>query len=69
MYIVSSRAFLEGKGANSLVGKMAAALGRRPGAWLAYKDLKDGRFGNSVGNRVGQANGRVMRRASEGTQM
>jgi len=44
MYIVSSRAFLEGKGANSLVGTMAAELGKRPGAWLTYKDLEDGKF-------------------------
>ena len=40
MYIVSSRAFLKGKGASSLVGKMAAELGERPGAWLTYKDGK-----------------------------
>lgn len=44
MYIVSSRAFLEGKGANSLVGTMAAELGKRPGAWLTYKDLEAGKF-------------------------
>ena len=44
MYIVSSRAFLEGKGADSLVGKMAAELGQRPGAWLTYDDLEDGKF-------------------------
>ena len=44
MYIVSNRAFLEGKGAKSLVGKMAAELGKRPGAWLTYKDLEDGKF-------------------------
>jgi len=44
MYIVSSRAFLEGKGADSLVGLMAAELGKRPGAWLTYKDLEDGKF-------------------------
>ena len=44
MYIVSSKAFLEGKGADSLVGKMAAELGKRPGAWLTHKDLRDGRF-------------------------
>jgi hypothetical protein len=46
MYIVSSRAFLEGKGASSLVGKMAASaeLGGRPGAWLTYEDLEDGKF-------------------------
>jgi hypothetical protein len=44
MYIVSSRAFLEGKGADSLVGKMAAELGERPGAWLTYEDLEDGKF-------------------------
>ncbi|KAF8263884.1 AAA domain-containing protein [Lactarius quietus] len=41
MYIVSSRAFLEGKGASSLVGKMAAELGKRPGAWLSRKDIED----------------------------
>ena len=40
MYIVSSRAFLKGKGADSLVGKMAAKLGEQPGAWLTYKDGK-----------------------------
>ena len=44
MYIVSSRAFLEGKGANSLVGKLAAYLGNRPGAWLTQKDLEGGKF-------------------------
>lgn len=44
MYIVSSRAFLEGKGADSLVGKMAAELGKRPGAWLTQKDLEEGKF-------------------------
>jgi superfamily I DNA and/or RNA helicase len=44
MYIVSSRTFLEGKGADSLVGKMAAELGNKPGAWLTYKDLEDGKF-------------------------
>jgi regulator of nonsense transcripts 1 len=44
MYIVSSRAFLEGKGADSLVGKMAAELGNRPGAWLTQKDLEEGKF-------------------------
>ncbi|KAH9994876.1 AAA domain-containing protein, partial [Russula vinacea] len=44
MYIVSSRAFLEGKGADSLVGRMAAELGKRPGAWLTHEDLESGRF-------------------------
>jgi hypothetical protein len=44
MYIVSSRAFLEGKGANTLVGQMATELGNRPGAWLTHKDLEDGKF-------------------------
>jgi hypothetical protein len=44
MYIVSSKAFLEGKGANSLIGKMAAELGSRPGAWLTHKDFEDGTF-------------------------
>ncbi len=44
MYIVSSQAFLEGKGADSLVGKMAAELGKRPNAWLTQKDLEDGKF-------------------------
>jgi hypothetical protein len=44
MYIVSSRAFLEGKGADSLVGKMAAELGKRPGAWLSRKDIEDWNF-------------------------
>ena len=44
MYIVSSRAFLEGKGADSLVGKMAAELGKRPGAWLTRKDIEDWNF-------------------------
>jgi hypothetical protein len=44
MYIVSSRAFLEGKGADSLVGKMAAELGSRPGAWLTQKDIEGGKF-------------------------
>jgi hypothetical protein len=44
MYIVSSRTFLEGKGADSLVGKMAAELGQRPGAWLSYEDLENRKF-------------------------
>ena len=44
MYIVSSRVFLEGKGANSLIGKMAAELGNRPGAWLTHKDFEEGKF-------------------------
>jgi hypothetical protein len=44
MYIVSSRAFLEGKGADSLVGKMAAEMGKRTGAWLTHKDFEDGKF-------------------------
>jgi hypothetical protein len=44
MYIVSSRAFLEGKGANSLLGEMAAELGKRPGAWLTHQDFIDGKF-------------------------
>ena len=49
MYIVSSRSFLEGKGADSLVGKMAAELGQRPGEDLEDGDSKDegyGRKGN-----------------------
>lgn len=44
MYIVSSRAFLEGRGADSLVGRMAAELGESPKAWLTHKDLEDGKF-------------------------
>jgi len=44
MYIVSSRAFLEGKGADTLVGKMAAELGKRPGAWLTRKDIEEWNF-------------------------
>jgi hypothetical protein len=44
MYIVSSRAFLEGKGANSLVGEMAAELGKRPGAWLTQKEIDEWSF-------------------------
>ena len=46
MYIVSNKAFLEGKGAKSLIGKMAVdpELGKRPGAWLTYKDLEGGKF-------------------------
>ena len=44
MYIVSSKAFLEGKGADSLVGKMAAELGKQPGAWLTHEDLREGKF-------------------------
>jgi len=44
MYIVSSKGFLEGKGANSLIGKMAAELGNCPGAWLTHKDFEEGRF-------------------------
>ena len=44
MYIVSSRAFLEGKGADSLVGRMAAELGNRPGAWLTHEDLVAGKL-------------------------
>jgi hypothetical protein len=45
MYIVSSKAFLQGSGANSLVGMMAAELGTRPGAWLTRRDIETGRFG------------------------
>ncbi|KAH9068366.1 AAA domain-containing protein [Lactarius deliciosus] len=44
MYIVSSRTFLLGKGADSLVGKMAAELGKRPNAWLTQKDIEGGKF-------------------------
>jgi len=44
MYIVSSRNFLEGKGADSLVGKMAAELGKKSGAWLTHKDIEDRKF-------------------------
>ena len=44
MFIVSSKTFLEGKGADSLVGKMAAELGKRPGAWLTQKDIEDWNF-------------------------
>ncbi|KAI0264462.1 P-loop containing nucleoside triphosphate hydrolase protein [Gloeopeniophorella convolvens] len=44
MYILSSRAFLAGKGADSLVGKMAAELGTRPGAWLTRADLEAAKF-------------------------
>ena len=44
MYIVSSKAFLQGSGANSLVGMMAAELGKRPGAWLTRKDIEGGKF-------------------------
>ena len=44
MYIVSSRAFLEGKGADTLVGKMAASLGKRPGAWLTRKEIEEWSF-------------------------
>ncbi|KAI9461671.1 P-loop containing nucleoside triphosphate hydrolase protein [Lactarius psammicola] len=42
MYIVSSKAFLQGKGASSLVGNMAAELGN--GAWLTQKDIEGGKF-------------------------
>jgi hypothetical protein len=44
MYIVSSKAFLEGRGANLLVGKMAIELGNQPGAWLTQQNLEDGKF-------------------------
>ena len=45
MYIVSNKAFLEGKtGADSLVGKMAAELGNRPGTWLTQRDIERGKF-------------------------
>ncbi|KAH9983329.1 AAA domain-containing protein, partial [Russula compacta] len=44
MYIVSSWAFLDGKGADSLVGRMAAELGQRPGAWLTLNDFENGKF-------------------------
>ncbi len=44
MYIVSSKAFLQGRGASSLVGKMAADLGERPGAWLTQEDVERGKF-------------------------
>jgi hypothetical protein len=44
MYIVSSKAFLKGKGADSLVGRMAAELGESPKAWLTHEDLEDGKF-------------------------
>jgi hypothetical protein len=44
MYNMSSVAFLEGEGADSLVGKMAADLGKRPGAWLTHEVLEDGKF-------------------------
>ncbi|KAI9461669.1 P-loop containing nucleoside triphosphate hydrolase protein, partial [Lactarius psammicola] len=40
MYIVSSKAFLQGKGAGSLVGNMAAELGNLPGAWLTQRDIE-----------------------------
>lgn len=44
MYIVSSKAFLQGSGANSLVGMMAAELGKRPRAWLTRRDIDGGNF-------------------------
>ncbi|KAI0264466.1 hypothetical protein BC834DRAFT_970791 [Gloeopeniophorella convolvens] len=44
MYILSSRAFLAGNSADSLVGKMAAELGTRPGAWLTRADLEAAKF-------------------------
>jgi len=45
MYIVSSKAFLEGRtGADSLVGKMAAELGNQPGTWLTQRDIEGGKF-------------------------
>ncbi|KAH9178234.1 P-loop containing nucleoside triphosphate hydrolase protein [Lactarius sanguifluus] len=45
MYIVSNKAFLQGRGANSLVGQMAAELGNLPGAWLTQKDIEKGKIG------------------------
>ncbi|KAH0585272.1 hypothetical protein H2248_008514 [Termitomyces sp. 'cryptogamus'] len=42
MFIVSSRRFLSGHGANTLVGELAERLG--PGAWLEQKDLEEGKF-------------------------
>jgi hypothetical protein len=44
MYIVSSKAFLQGNVATSLVGMMAAELGKRPGAWLTQRDIEGGKF-------------------------
>jgi hypothetical protein len=44
MYIVASKAFLQGSGASSLVGMMAADLGKRPGAWLTRRDIEGGKF-------------------------
>ncbi|KAI0001469.1 AAA domain-containing protein [Russula compacta] len=44
MYIVSSKVFLEVKVADSLVGKMAAELGKRPGAWFTHEDLQNGKY-------------------------
>ena len=44
MYIVSSKAFLKGRGAKSLVGKMAIELGKQPGVWLTQQNLEDGKF-------------------------
>ncbi|KAH9058402.1 P-loop containing nucleoside triphosphate hydrolase protein [Lactarius vividus] len=45
MYIVSSKAFLQERGASSLVGQMAAELGNLPGAWLTQKDIERGKIG------------------------
>lgn len=42
MFIVSSRSFLEGIGAESLVGSLAAEL--RKEAWMSVNDVEEGRF-------------------------
>lgn len=42
MYIASSKKFLDGKGASSLVGKMAAHFGES--AWISWKNLVGGNF-------------------------
>ncbi|ETW83206.1 hypothetical protein HETIRDRAFT_444627 [Heterobasidion irregulare TC 32-1] len=42
MYIASSKKFLDGKGASSLVGKMAAHFGES--AWISWRDLVGGNF-------------------------
>jgi len=42
MYICSSKAFLQGKGAKTLVGLMAERFGDK--SWMTVKDLQDGNF-------------------------
>lgn len=42
MFIISSRAFLGGVGAQSLVGELAEQVAEE--GWLQVQDIKDGKF-------------------------